>query len=215
MKIAPSILSANFGNLRGEIEEVADLAHAIHFDVMDGHFVPNITIGPPVFNSLNDQFDLPFHIHLMIENPEFFIHRFEVKNKDSITFHIETVEDPGSVIGKIRKTQARVGVTLNPETPLGKIIAILDQVDMVLIMSVSPGFGGQEFIPSALGRIERVKEEIKEENLPTLIEVDGGVNLSNVRAVVEAGADIVVCGSAIFGKKDRRKAIQKLQEAVN
>lgn len=215
MKIAPSILSANFGNLRGEIEEVADLAHAIHFDVMDGHFVPNITIGPLVFNSLNDQFDLPFHIHLMIENPESFIDRFRVKNKDSITFHIETVEDPGSVISKIRETQAGVGVTLNPETPVEEIGEVLHQVDMVLIMSVSPGFGGQEFIPSALGRIERIKEEIKQENLPTLIEVDGGVNLSNIRAVVETGADIVVCGSAIFGKKDRRKAIQKLQEAVN
>lgn len=214
MKIAPSILSADFGKLRSEIEEVADLSYAIHFDVMDGHFVPNITIGPLVVNSLHRGFNLPFHIHLMIENPHLFADRFKVKSGDSITFHIETVKDSCTVIEKIRKGGAKVGVTLNPETPLEKITDLLPTVDMILVMSVSPGFGGQELMPGALARVRKLKEVIERNNLSTLIEVDGGINKSNVKMVLEAGADIIVAGSAIFGEKNRRKAIQQLQKAA-
>ncbi len=214
MKIVPSILAADFGDLRGEIKEVADLSYGIHFDVMDGHFVPNITIGPPVFNSLNKDLKIPFHIHLMIENPINFIDRFKVRSKDTITFHIETVEDPGLVIGKIRETQAGVGITLKPETPLATVTDWLSQVDMVLVMSVPPGFGGQEFQTESLARIKKLKELIENKDLSTQIEVDGGIKKSNVREVAKAGADIVVAGSAIFAKKDRQQAIRKLKEAA-
>lgn len=214
MKIVPSILSADFGNLRGEIKEVADLSYGIHFDVMDGHFVPNITLGPPIFNRLNKDLKIPFHIHLMIENPIKFIDRFEVKSKDSITFHIETVDDPSLVIEKIRKTKSQVGITLKPETPLAAITDWLTQVDMVLVLSVPPGFGGQKFQEKSLSRIRELKKLIKNKGLSTQIEVDGGITKINVGKVVKAGADIIVAGSAVFAKKDRQKAIKELKKAA-
>lgn len=215
MKIVPSILAADFGDLRGEIKEVAGLSYGIHFDVMDGHFVPNITIGPPVFNSLNKDLKIPFHIHLMIQNPIDFIDRFKVKSKDTITFHIETVKDPRPVIDKIRKTKVGAGITLKPGTPLTTVIDWLPQVDLVLVMSVPPGFGGQKFQENSLSRIRKLKELIKSKNLSTQIEVDGGIKKSNVAKVMKAGADIIVAGSAIFAKKDRQKAISQLKEAAS
>ncbi len=214
MKLAPSLLAADFGRLREEIAAVEGLVEALHVDVMDGHFVPNISIGPAVVNALRDSTAIPFGIHLMITDPESYIGRFRLKSGDVLTFHIEVVARPAPLIAEIRKAGAKVGIALKPRTPVEALFGLLREVDLVLVMSVEPGFGGQEFLPDSLGRIRRLKEEITGRGLGVEIAVDGGINEENIGEVVAAGADIIVAGTAIFGQKDRRGAIAGLRRAA-
>jgi ribulose-phosphate 3-epimerase len=212
MKLAPSLLSADFGNLREEAKQIEALASYFHIDVMDGHFVPNLTIGPPAVNSLRKGLHRPLDVHLMIDHPATYAPRFEVTSNDFIVFHIESKDDPRQTVEVVRKTGAQVGISLRPGTPLDTIFPYLDRVGLVLIMSVEPGFGGQAFMPEALDRIRTLRQRIGDR--PIEIAVDGGIDVDNVRAVVEAGASIVVAGSAIFGKTDRLAAMRALLEAA-
>jgi ribulose-phosphate 3-epimerase len=212
MKLSPSILNADFSNLLSAIERIADLADFVHFDVMDGHFVPNLTFGPALVNSLREKLSLPFDIHLMIDRPAFYAPSFRVRPTDFITFHVETLDHPHEVISVIRKLGCRVGISLRPRTPLSLVFPYLDQVDLVLVMSVEPGFGGQKFIPESLERIRALRKEIGCRRI--LIAVDGGIGPENIRDVVEAGAEVIVAGVAIFGSPDPREAALRLWEAA-
>ncbi|MGQ9478155.1 MAG: ribulose-phosphate 3-epimerase [Candidatus Bipolaricaulia bacterium] len=215
MKLAPSLLAADFGRLREELAEVEGLVEALHVDMMDGHFVPNISIGPAVVNALRDSATIPFGIHLMITDPESYIGRFRLKPGDALTFHIEVVAEPGPLISKIRAAGAKAGIALKPRTPVEALFGLLGEIDLVLVMSVEPGFGGQEFLPGSLGRIKRLKEEILRRGLSVEIAVDGGINEENIGQVVAAGAEIIVAGTAIFGQRDRREAIARLRRAAH
>ena len=210
MKLSPSILSANFANLAEEVKAVEGVAHFLHFDVMDGHFVPNLTFGPLVVNALRRCSSLPFDIHLMIERPALYAPRFQVGPEDVITFHVEA-KDPQEAIQVIRRLGCKVGISLKPGTPLSAIKPYLAQVDWVLVMSVEPGFGGQKFMPEALDRIRKLRKLIGAR--PVTIAVDGGINPGNVRQVVEAGAEVIVAGSAVFGTPDPIAAAEKLIQA--
>jgi ribulose-phosphate 3-epimerase len=212
MNLSPSLLSADFGNLRDEAKEVEPLATYFHIDVMDGHFVDNLTIGPPVVNSLRKGLHRPFDIHLMIDYPIAYAPRFEIIEGDIITFHVEAKDDPSRTIETIHETGAKVGISLRPRTPIETIFPYLDQVDVVLVMSVEPGFGGQAFMPEAIERIRALRRRIGGRTVT--IEVDGGINLENVREVVEAGAKLIVAGSAIFNTADRIAAMQGLIDAA-
>jgi len=211
MKLAPSLLSADFGNLRAEAKEVEPLADYFHIDVMDGHFVDNLTIGPPVVNALRRGLKKPFDIHLMIDYPIHYGPRFAVKPEDIVTFHIESKDEPFRAIEEIRKMGCKVGISLRPVTPITAVFPYLDLVDLVLVMSVEPGFGGQRFMPAAVDRIRRLREEIGAR--PVMISVDGGINEENVGKVVEAGAELIVAGSAIFNHPDRLGAMRALLAA--
>ena len=215
MKIAPSLLAADFGRLREEIAEVEGSVDYLHIDVMDGHFVPNISIGPPVVNALRDGSKIPFDIHLMITDPLRYVAKFRVNQGDIITFHIEVAADPRPVIERIREVGANVGISLKPRTPAEAAFDILPEVDLLLVMGVEPGFGGQEFIRDSLEKIRRLKGEISRRGLPVEIEVDGGINEENVGEIVAAGAEIVVAGTAIFGAQDCRRAIAALRRAAD
>lgn len=206
--IAPSILSADFSMLGDEIRAV-DKAGAdwIHIDVMDGHFVPNITIGPLVVKSIRPVTKLPLDVHLMIDNPGKYIESFARSGSDMITFHIESLgEDPKEVIRLIRYFKKRVGVSVKPKTGLQALEPILQSVDMVLIMTVEPGFGGQEFIFDCLPKIECLRKIFKKD-----IQVDGGINELTAKEIIEKGANIIVAGNAVFGAKDYAAAIKKLR----
>lgn len=213
MKLAPSLLSADFGNLREEARQVEPLTSYFHIDVMDGHFVPNLTIGPPVVNSLRKGLHRPLDIHLMIDHPATYAPRFEVTANDFIVFHIESKDDPTQTIETIREIDAQIGISLRPGTPLEAIFPYLDQVNLVLIMSVEPGFGGQAFMPASLDRIRTLQQQIGDR--PIEIAVDGGIDVDNVRSVVEAGASIIVAGSTIFKNADRLAAMRALLEAAD
>ncbi|HEC63086.1 MAG TPA: ribulose-phosphate 3-epimerase [Candidatus Acetothermia bacterium] len=212
MKLSPSLLSADFGRLAEEVRAVEPVAAYIHFDVMDGHFVPNLTFGPPVVNALRPYTALPFDIHLMIERPTRYAPQFRVRPEDVITFHVEAQDPPEECIAVIRELGCRVGISLRPGTPLSAIEPYLGQVDWVLLMSVEPGFGGQEFMPDALGRIRALRRLIG--NRPVTIAVDGGINTGNVRVVVEAGAEVIVAGSAVYGQGDPQAAARALFRAA-
>jgi ribulose-phosphate 3-epimerase len=212
IKIAPSILSADFSILAEEVHKVeAAGADLLHIDIMDGHFVPNITFGPPIVAAIRKTTKLPFDVHLMIANPQDFIDAFVKAGADIITVHVEAAPHLHRVIQKIKEHGIKAGVVLNPATPLSSIEEILPSVDMVLLMSVNPGFGGQKFIPSTLAKIKRLKQMITEQNLAVDIEVDGGVNNETVKEIIEAGANILVAGSAVYGAKDTQKAICELR----
>jgi len=215
-KIAPSILSADLANLASEVKEVAEGgADWIHVDVMDGHFVPNITIGVPVVECLKEVSPLPLDVHLMIERPEEFIEPFARGGADVLTVHVEVCHHLHRVIAQIKERGIKAGVAINPATPLGSLEEILDEVDLVLVMSVNPGFGGQEFIPGSLQKIKRLKDWLKERGLEAVeIEVDGGIKIENAAEVAKAGADILVSGSGIFGLKDRKEALRRMREAI-
>ena len=212
MKLSPSLLSADFGRLRDEAREVEPLADSFHLDVMDGHFVPNLTFGPPVANGLRLGLKRPFDIHLMIDRPQVYAPQFTVLPGDILSFHVEAKDDPHETIATIRATGAKAGISLRPATALARIFPYIDLVDLVLVMSVEPGFGGQAFRPEAIGRIRDLHREIGER--PVLIAVDGGIGPENVRDVVQAGAEIVVAGSAIFRERDRLGAMRALMEAA-
>lgn len=201
VRIAPSILSADFGRLG---EEVAAAEHAgadyIHIDVMDGRFVPNITVGPLVVRALRPVTRLPLHVHLMIVEPERHIDAFAQAGVDLITVHVETCPHLNRTLAQIREAGARPSVTLNPATPLVTLEEVLDQVDLILLMTVNPGFGGQEMIPSSPDRVRRLRRMLDERGLEgCAIEVDGGINEETIPEIVSAGADVLVMGSAVFG----------------
>lgn len=213
MRLSPSLLSADFGRLAEEVRSIEGVADYIHFDVMDGHFVPNLTFGPLVVNALKRYTSIPFDIHLMIDRPAAYAPRFRVDRGDVITFHVEAADPPEEAIRAIQGLGCRVGISLRPGTPLSAILPFLDRVDWVLVMSVEPGFGGQEFIPESLDRIRKLRELIGRR--PVTIAVDGGIKPENVRAVVEAGAEVIVAGSAIFGRPDPRAAALELIAAAD
>jgi ribulose-phosphate 3-epimerase len=204
-KLAPSILSADFANLQLALSQCDEGgAHWIHVDVMDNQFVPNLTIGPPVVKSLRPNTKKFLDVHMMVIDPEKLVEPFARAGADSITFHIEATDDPQSVIDLIKATGAKVGISIKPATPLPEIEPYYDQIDLVLVMSVDPGFGGQGYLDGSTERIEKVKQMLIEKCLEdrVLIEVDGGIKLHNAEEVVNAGADVLVAGSAIFGAND-------------
>ena len=209
-KLAPSVLSADFGDLRGAMDICKKGgAHWIHIDVMDNQFVPNLTIGPPVVKSLRKYTDKFLDVHMMVVEPEKLVEPFARAGADGITFHVEAAENPNEVIDLIKSTGKQVGISLKPGTPLSSIEPFLDKVDLVLIMSVEPGFGGQGYLPGSSNRIKKLKSRLNEMCLDrVLIEVDGGVKLNNMKEVVEAGADVLVAGSAVFGVKDPVQTIK-------
>lgn len=216
IKIAPSILSADFTQLGKEIREAESAgADMLHVDIMDGHFVPNITIGPFIVETIRNITRLPLDVHLMIENPDSYINDFINAGADMLTVHIEATLHLHRTVHHIKKKGLKAGVSLNPATPASSLEQMLHDIDLVLIMSVNPGFGGQAFIPQALTKIRSLKESVKRLNLPVLIEVDGGVKFENAKEIADAGADILVMGSAFFGSKDYGELISRLRKMLN
>ena len=215
-KIAPSILSADFSRLAEEVRAVETAgADVIHVDVMDGHFVPNITIGPLVVRGLRKLTSLPLDVHLMIENPERYVEVFAEAGSDWITIHAEVCPNLKRMIRKVRQLNARPGIVLKPATPLKTLFPVLGDIDLVLIMSVNPGFGGQSFIPSTLKKIERLRNIVDQNRYPLEIEVDGGVKVENIREVSTVGGDIFVVGTGIFKTENYEETIKKLREEIS
>lgn len=214
IKIAPSILAANFSKLAEEVKEVEQAgAKLIHIDVMDGHFVPNITMGPIVVEALRPVTKLPLDVHLMIENPDNYIESFAKAGADYITVHVEACPHLHRTIQLIRSFGVKPGVVLNPHTPIEAIQHVLEDIDMVLFMTVNPGFGGQKFIHSVIPKIKQLSDIIKERDLAIEIEIDGGITAETIVPCAEAGATIFVAGSAIYNQQDRTKALQDIQQA--
>ncbi|MFQ5672578.1 MAG: ribulose-phosphate 3-epimerase [Nitrospinales bacterium] len=214
VKIAPSILSADFGKLGDEIRAVEKAgADWIHIDVMDGHFVPNLTVGPAVVEAVNQATDLPLDVHLMIENPDKYVGEFVEAGADILTVHVEACAHLNRSIQNIKDHKVRAGVVVNPATSLSLLEEIINDVDLVLLMSVNPGFGGQKFIPSVLDKIQCLREIIDACGGGIDLEVDGGITTENVRSIKEAGANVLVAGSAIFNGKNYKKTIAKLRSA--
>jgi len=216
IKLAPSILSADFAHLGEQIDEVARAgADYVHVDVMDGHFVPNITIGAPVVASIRRATTLPLDVHLMIEHPERYVSQFAQAGADIITVHVEASAHLHATIRLIKELGVKAGVSLNPPTPLSVVEEFLPHVDLVLVMSVNPGFGGQSFIPETLPRIADMRKLLNNRELHAELEVDGGINADNAPDIVEAGAEILVAGNSIFGAQEGiSEAIRRLREAA-
>jgi ribulose-phosphate 3-epimerase len=215
-KIAPSILSADFSRLGDEVRAVEKAgADVIHVDVMDGHFVPNITIGPLVVQGLKKLTSLPLDVHLMIENPERYVESFAQAGGDWITIHAEVCPYLKRTIKKIRRLKVRPGIVLKPATSLKILYPVLEDVDLVLLMSVNPGFGGQSFIPSTLRKIERLRKMVDQDRHSLEIEVDGGVKVENIRGVSKAGGDIFVVGTGIFKTEDYEETINRLRQEIS
>ncbi len=216
IKIAASILAADFGNLLDDVKSAEDAGvDMLHVDVMDGHFVPNISIGPPVINALKGKTSLPLDVHLMIENPEKYIKAFVEAGSDYLTFHVEIRAQITKIIEEISTLNVKPGLSLNPETSPMRLEPYLDRIDSVLVMTVSPGFGGQKLKQEAVNKIFELRSKIDKKLLKTLIAVDGGVNAGNSGKLIEAGADILVAGTAIFGARDRKKAVDALRHSEN
>lgn len=216
VQIAPSILSADFSRLGPEIADVeAAGADLIHVDVMDGRFVPNITIGPLVVEAIRPVTALPLDVHLMIVEPDRYVEQFIKAGADIVSVHVEACTHLHRTIQQIKLLGARAGAVLNPGTSPSALEYVLEDLDMVLIMSVNPGFGGQEFIPSSIRKIRQVREMCRRQGLSVSVEVDGGVNSRTIHSVAQAGADICVAGSAVFGRDDYRDAIGKLKQKAS
>jgi len=214
VKIAPSILSADFSRLGEEVKAVEEAgADWIHVDVMDGKFVPNITVGPMVVESLRKVTELPLDVHLMIEDADRYIEDFASAGSDIISVHVEACPHLHRTIQRIKETGARAGVVLNPATTVFALDEIIEQVDMVLLMSVNPGFGGQKFIGSVLSKIQLLRNTLDESGVELDIQVDGGVKPDNAGTIKKAGANVLVAGSAIFGSDDYKQAIESLRNA--
>lgn len=202
-RLAPSLLSADFSKLGEQVKAVEDAgAHLLHIDVMDGHFVPNISFGPVVLKSLVNQTSLPFDVHLMIEDPDRYIAEFVTEKTEYITVHAEACIHLHRTLQYIKSFGIKAGVSLNPATPLSVLDYVMDDLDLVLVMSVNPGFGGQQFIPSAMAKIKHLKSIQVEQKPGLTIAIDGGINLDNVSEIANAGANLIVAGSSIFGAKD-------------
>ncbi len=213
IKLAPSLLSADFSNLGSEIRKAeTGGADWIHIDIMDGHFVPNLTIGPPVIESLRRVTALPFDVHLMIEEPERYIEEFAKAGADIITVHQEASCHLHRIVQNIKGFGIKAGVSINPATPVGLLEDILEELDLVLVMSVNPGFSGQRFIPRSLDKIRQLDGMKREYRLKYLIEVDGGINLENAVEVIRAGADVLVAGSAVYGVPPVEQRIREFRE---
>jgi len=215
IKISPSILSADFSKLGSEIQNLEKAgADLIHIDVMDGHFVPNITIGPEVISKLRRYTTLPFDVHLMISPVDNFINDFAKAGADIITIHPEATSDLKNSIKKIKLCNKKVGISLNPQTSIDKALPFIDSIDLVLIMSVNPGFGGQKFMDETLEKVKVLRQKIDEKKLKTKIEIDGGINFKNAKKAIEAGVDIIVSGTTVFQENggDLKKNIQILRE---
>jgi ribulose-phosphate 3-epimerase len=212
-KIAPSILSADFAQLADDVERVAAEADLLHVDVMDGHFVPNLTIGPPVVKSLRKRTDLHLDCHLMVDNPGELLEDFADAGADGCTVHIE-LGDPRPLFAAMRELRLRVGLTHNPETPVEAVLPYLEEIDVLLFMSVHPGFGGQAFIPSVLDKLATARRVVDEGGLPVELEIDGGINRETAPRAAAAGADILVAGSAIFHADDPAAAARQIREAA-
>jgi ribulose-phosphate 3-epimerase len=215
IELAPSILSANFAQLAADAQQAIDGGGTVlHLDVMDGHFVPNLTIGPPVVRSLRDKLKVPFDCHLMIENPDFFVPEFAEAGANWISVHQEACIHLDRTLHLIASHGCKPGVVLNPATPVEMLTEVLDLVHHVLVMSVNPGFGGQKFIPNSLNKIAALARMRAERKLDFRIEVDGGVDLETVTDIVKAGAELLVAGSAVFGHGDIRANASRLLEAA-
>ena len=209
-KLAPSILSADFSDLKTALNQCEEGgAHWVHVDVMDNQFVPNLTIGPPVVKSIRPKTEKFIDVHMMVIEPEKLVEPFARAGADNITFHIEAADDPDSVIDLIKSCGCKAGVSIKPKTPLQDIIPILDKVDVVLVMSVDPGFGGQGFLPGSSEKVSKIKKLLADNSLNrVLIEVDGGVKLHNAKEVIEAGANVLVAGSEVFNSDDPVQTIK-------
>ncbi len=212
MLVAPSILSADFGILKQEIEAICDAGcDLVHVDVMDGHFVPNMTIGPVVVSSVAKASTKPLDVHLMVEDNNFFIDLFAPLKPEYISFHLESEKHPHRVIQKLKSLGIKPAMVLNPHSDPSSLEYLIEDLDMVLLMSVNPGFGGQKFIPSVIEKAKKLKDIINRKNPNCLIEVDGGVNDKNIQQLKDAGVDVVVAGSYVYGADDYKKAIKSLQ----
>jgi ribulose-phosphate 3-epimerase len=214
LKIAPSLLAADFARLEEQIQKVEPLVEWLHLDVMDGHFVPNISFGMPVIASLRKTTDLYFDVHLMTTNPTAYLPELSQAGADLVTMHIEAVPDPTLAAKAARDNDLDFGLVCNPATPFEGLSPFLELCDVALFMSVEPGFGGQTLIPEVLGKVETAREWVEERGIPTDIEIDGGITIENARLAVEAGANVVVAGSAIFGADDPSTAAADLRRAI-
>ena len=214
IKIAPSLLSADFSQLAEELQSVDSDADIIHLDVMDGHFVPNLTIGPAIVKALRPHSAKTFDCHLMIEQPQLYIERFLEAGADMISVHFEAEAHLQRALQLIRSGGAKAGIAINPATPAEMLTTAIEFCDFVLVMTVNPGFGGQKFIEPCVPKIRRISQMVQERGLPVEIEVDGGIDATTAPLVVDAGARILVAGSAIFGQRDRAEAMRAIRNAV-
>jgi len=213
VQVAPSILAADFGNLIAEIRKVENETDILHIDVMDGHFVPNISFGIPIIKSIRSRTDLQFDVHLMITNPQDYIRAFSEAGADIITFHIETVPDPAPLILVIHSLGKKAGISIHPDTPVERVFPYLPDLDLVLIMSVYPGFGGQSFMAEAPARIRAVRDEMDRIGSGAYLSVDGGVTEKTAPVILSSGATLLVAGSAVFGDPNPEEAIRRLKNA--
>jgi len=214
VRIAPSILAADLANLEREILEVSS-ADLLHVDVMDSHFVPNLTIGLPVVRRLAEVSPLPLDVHLMIEDPDRWAPQYAELGAASVTFHIEAAKNPAQIAADIRSAGARASVAIKPDTPAEAVMALLGQVDMVLVMTVEPGFGGQSFMPETLSKLTVLSAAARESGTALWLQVDGGITTDTAPAAYAAGADTLVAGSAVFGPSDRARAVQDLRDVCH
>jgi ribulose-phosphate 3-epimerase len=214
VRIAPSILAADFANLGSDVARVAAHVDMLHIDVMDGHFVPNITLGIPVIRSLRAATDLPFDCHLMTTNPDAYLEELAAAGATSVTVHMEVFPDPTRVAAEARAAGLGFGVVINPPTPAAAVEPFLELCDMVVVMSVHPGFGGQSFIEEVLPKVEKLREVIDSRALPVDIEIDGGITSDTAPLARSAGADVFVAGTSIFGAEDAAGAVEKLRAAL-